>query len=208
MLKEASSHNNELTDEDLSQEHEIIRRVQAGDTEAWNDLARKYHPAMLRVARKKFGNLHLAEEIVQDAWVSIAQSIANFDFRGPFFGWALVIVQRRCIDELRRAGRRRERCLDNDDALDSLTHIPVDRRIVHREIRAQIEQAFQSIPLDDQSLLRAFIDGRSTEEMGEILHVKKGTVYANLHYARKHLREVLLNTLTAEDIEFLLRSAA
>jgi RNA polymerase sigma factor (sigma-70 family) len=85
---------------------ELMRRVQRGQTEWFAILVRRYQSALTRVARSRLGNLHLAEDIVQETFLSAYKSRHTFNPRYSFRTWLWTILLNRCWAALEQESRQ------------------------------------------------------------------------------------------------------
>lgn len=96
-------------------EQDLLRRLKSGDRTAYRDAVEKYSPRMLGAARKIVGPDH-AEDIVQDAWVTVVTRLDGFEERASFSTWIIRITTNRAISFLR--SRSRETNLDDGEHID------------------------------------------------------------------------------------------
>src|SRR5690606_26216717 len=82
---------------------------QAGDARAYETLLRAALPLLRAVARRRIRDEHEAEDAVQDALLTIHRLRHAYDPSRPIRPWLAAICERRCIDRLRRRGRRQGR---------------------------------------------------------------------------------------------------
>jgi RNA polymerase sigma-70 factor (ECF subfamily) len=145
---------------------------------AFERLLALWHPRLLRFARSRVPDL--AEDVVQDAVITMARNIHRLRDPATFGSWALTIVQRRSVDAVRKAVRRRtaegeaERPADN--APDA------DRAL---DLRA----ALAALPETERTLVRLhYTEGRTVAELASQLGVPPGTVKSRLHAVRVKLK--------------------
>lgn len=89
----ATSKNQErkLMDEGL-----LIKQLIAGEDSAFRQLIAQHHSLMLNIARAIIGDA-FADEVVQEAWVSVYKNIASFERRSSLKTWLMTIVSYRII---------------------------------------------------------------------------------------------------------------
>jgi RNA polymerase sigma-70 factor (ECF subfamily) len=77
----------------------IIRRIQNGDLDAFAALVRKYHRDLLRFIHRLVRDPHLAEDIGQDVFLDVYQSLARFnpERETPFVAWLYIVARNRCV---------------------------------------------------------------------------------------------------------------
>ncbi len=89
------------SDDDL----ELIKRLRAGDEDAFMDLVDQLGPSMLRVARMYVQSQAVAEEVVQDAWIGVLKGIDRFEGRSSLRTWIFRIVTNIAKTRGQREGR-------------------------------------------------------------------------------------------------------
>ena len=78
--------------------------LRAGDEQRFTELVRRWHAPMLRLALARVGSRAVAEEVVQEAWLTVLRELDRFEGRSSLRTWVLGIV---C--NLARARARAER---------------------------------------------------------------------------------------------------
>ncbi len=100
---------------DITEESQLIERLQRGDPAAYRAAVRAYTPAMLAVARF-YLDRDSAEDVVQDSWVAVVGAIKKFERRSGLKTWLHRIVANRAKNQLRHS--QREISTDFGDALE------------------------------------------------------------------------------------------
>jgi len=83
---------------------EDLDRLRAGDRQAFSAVVSRYHRQFISVARAIVGD-SIAEEVVQEAWVSIYQALPNFQGRSSLKTWLYTIVANQAKSRRRRESR-------------------------------------------------------------------------------------------------------
>jgi RNA polymerase sigma-70 factor (ECF subfamily) len=98
----------------------LLQRVQAGQSECFAELVRRYQPALSRVARSRLGRSDWAEDVVQETFLAVFKSCDSYNPRYSFRTWLWTILLNQC----RTHYQRRMRALpvepldvDREDAL-------------------------------------------------------------------------------------------
>ncbi|MEP6693156.1 MAG: sigma-70 family RNA polymerase sigma factor [Chloroflexota bacterium] len=176
----------------------LIGRARAGDTRAFEELARREERALYRHALRIVGTTADAEDIVQDALFSAWRSIASFQ-GVSFRAWLFRIATNRALDQLRSRKRRPELPLDppEDDEVTwaepvapgpDLTQLAGDR-----EALAAVETALEALPAEQRTaLLLRDVEGFGYEEIAVITSVEIGTVKSRIHRGRLAVRNTLI----------------
>jgi len=193
-------------------DHDLVQRVQAGDSTAFRTLFEKYHRRAFAVAMGVVKNEDDALDAVQEAFVKVHKNIHKFQGSSSFYTWLYRIVMNASIDHVRRTSRRKsldfdERALHEesevagDGALvPSVTDANPGKTALRRELGGAIQAALQELPEHHRAVIvLREIEGMSYEEMAETLGVPKGTIMSRLFHARKKMQNALAPYLTGEE---------
>jgi RNA polymerase sigma-70 factor (ECF subfamily) len=105
--------------EALIQSTDHLNLLLAQDQAAFNLLVKHYHPRLVAFAASMTGE-NLAEEIVQDAWVSIWRGLAGFEGRAALKSWMYTIVRNECTTRLRKEARMQMVNIDSEQYEDGI----------------------------------------------------------------------------------------
>lgn len=186
---------------------ELARRVQAGDSAAFELLMRRHNRRLYRLARSMLRNDADAEDALQDAYLSAYQAMHEFRGEASLATWLSRVVANQCLARLRRQARR-----DNivpivafaDGQEDEVRAMPgnddgaPDSALVRAELRAVLERKLDDLPEAFRTVfvLRS-VEEMSVEETAQALDLPEATVRSRHFRARSMLRESL-----AQDIDF------
>ena len=172
-----------------SQDLELTRRSQAGDTEAFGELVSKYSTKIFTMVYCIVGNENDAWDLAQEGFLKAWRSIHRFEARSSFYTWLYSITMNLTIDSLRRKGRRQE--VELDDAIPSF--LPGPRVNCERaEIREQVNAALAQLSPEHRAVVvLKEIEDMQYREIAEVLNVSMGTVMSRLFYGRKRLQSIL-----------------
>jgi len=172
-----------------SQDLELTRRSQAGDTEAFGELVSKYSTKIFTMVYCILGNENDAWDLAQEGFLKAWRSIHRFEARSSFYTWLYSITMNLTIDSLRRKGRRQE--VELDDAMPSF--LPGPRVNCERaEIREQVNAALAQLSPEHRAVVvLKEIEDMQYREIAEVLNVSMGTVMSRLFYGRKRLQSIL-----------------
>jgi RNA polymerase sigma-70 factor (ECF subfamily) len=174
-----------LADEDLMQ---LVRR---GDTAAFEVVYERHATAAFSLAYRMTGKRNTAEDVVQEAFLSLWRSGARYDrTRGSVRTWVLGIVHNRAIDALRRSmvhDRRRTSDEGIEERLESgeRTDVEAARRDEAREVRS----ALRALPAEQSRVIElAYFGGFSHSEIAEMLDTPIGTVKGRMRLGLQKMR--------------------
>ena len=180
-------------------QRELVRRAQAGEVSAYEELVRIHQHRVLAVVSGILRGSADVEDVAQQALAKAYFSIRRFDLRSAFGTWLYKIAVNECWDYLRKKKVRRlvyESDLSEDqlrkmDSLpdrghgDSGVREDASRRLEQREL---VEALLSRLDDKDRLMLvMKEVEGFSVEEIGEILGLNVNTVKVRLFRARGRL---------------------
>ncbi len=163
---------------------DLVERARSGDQEAFADLVHQISDTLFGIARRILRDPELAEDVLQNALVTIWRKLPHLREADRFEGWAFRILVHACYAEAPRSRRWnaaiRELPVDRADQVDDL------RALLDRD---ELERAFRQLPLDQRAVfvLHHHV-GLPLVAIAETLGVPDGTVRSRLHYATRALR--------------------
>jgi RNA polymerase sigma-70 factor (ECF subfamily) len=180
-----------VPNEPRDDERDLVVRVQHGDREAFDELARRHARRAFAIAYRILRHTQDAEDQVQDAFIAALDGIGTFDPTRPFAPWFFKIVVNRALNAASARSTRERHVtvtyLWNSDAA-AVEFDPAERS----EIRHRFRKALDALPRQQRVIVElSDVDGRSSTEIGEMLDLPRGTVRWHLHQARKTLRAAL-----------------
>ena len=171
----------------LEADQQVIARVLAGHREDFALLITRYSDPLYRHALSMTGSPDVAEDILQMSFIKAYQHLA--EVRGRFDAWVFRIVANGCKDWLKNI-RRSHLSYDEDDQASS--YATPDEELDRTELRSDLDVALSSLPA---SLREAFVmkhvEGRSYEEMADLLGTTVGALKMRVHRAREALQALL-----------------
>ncbi len=171
---------------------ELVARVQRGDRDAFDWLARRYAKRAFAVANRLLQNGADAEDVVQDAFIAAVNAIDSFDSSRPFGPWFMRIVLNKGLTALRsRAAESKH--LRSSELVENDAHAISTESLRDRaEIRERFRDAMQLLPQRQQLIVQlADVEGFTSAEIAGQLGIPSGTVRWLLHQARETLRGAL-----------------
>lgn len=165
----------------------VIQRVLNGNRDAFKILIGRYSDPLYRHALCMTGSPDVAEDILQLSFIKAYQHLA--EVRGRFDAWVFRIVANGCKDWLKNI-RRSHLSYDEDDQPSA--YATPDEELDRTELRSDLDRALSTLPA---SLREAFVmkhvEGRSYEEMADLLGTTVGALKMRVHRAREALQALL-----------------
>ncbi len=179
---------------DLAQERELVLRCQQGDVDAMGILITRYQHWVYNIAYGILGHHQDAQDVAQDAFLSVWENIGKFEFRSRFSTWLYRIVKNKCFNHIDQHQRRKTDPMEIDDSqpwvpLDTATPEEAalrseEKDIVHSAL-ARLKDSYREI------LVLRELRELPYEEISDILGCTLGRVKSRLHEARKALKKEL-----------------
>ena len=183
-------------------DRDLVERSRGGDVAAFDLLMRRYEKQVYNTAYRLSGSYDDASDIAQEAFLRAWNNLRSFRGDAAFSTWVFRIVTNVFLDERKRARARREhRSLD--DVLAPAGENTVARqfedtapgpqeRIEQHERQAILQRAIVSLPEAQRVMVVLYhTQGRSYEEIAEIMDLPMGTVKSRLNRARLALKNRL-----------------
>jgi RNA polymerase sigma-70 factor (ECF subfamily) len=182
---------------------ELVARLRDGDELAFVVLVRQYQVPMLRLAKSMVNNEAVAEEAVQDTWMSVVKGIERFEARSSLKTWLFRILVNRVRSAHSGEERRTPRSAPSVDPsfFDSLGHWiqpvvgwdeDIDDRVVATSVASVLRTALDRLPARQREVvLLRDVEGLSSEEASDVLGIRAGNQRVLLHRGRAGLRQML-----------------
>lgn len=165
-------------------DRDLVERAQSGDQQAFADLVHQISDTLFGVARRILRDPGLAEDVLQNALVTIWRKLPHLRDSDRFDGWAFRIVVHACYADAPRnrtwASTVRVLPLERADSADDFGSF---------DDRDELETAFRVLPLDQRAVfvLHHYV-GLPLVAVAETLGIPDGTARSRLHYATRALR--------------------
>ena len=144
---------------------------------------------LLRYARSRVRDEHLAEEAVQETLLAALESLATFTGRASLRTWLTGILLHKIHDGFRRSRREGDPV---DDAAEPTEWLTPDHALHVKRMCGALTEAVAQLPgRQAEAFLMGEISGVETERMCRKLGVSRGNLWVLLHRARETLRSNL-----------------
>ena len=195
-------------------EETLIARLRRGDEGAFDELVNQQHGPLIRMAMGYVADREVAEEVVQDTWMAVINSLDRFEGRSSLRTWVCGILIHKAKDRGVREKRHTTFSAfesyddDNEEAVDpsrfqqtgewaghwAFPPQPWDDQTPEKLLASQqavnaMQQAIEALPetLKDVLILRD-VEGVEAKEVCEMLKITETNLYVRLHRARERVR--------------------
>jgi RNA polymerase sigma-70 factor (ECF subfamily) len=195
----------------------LLRRLYAGEENAFDELVNKHHGSLIRLAMGYVADRQVAEEVAQDTWMAVIQNLSQFEGRSSLRTWIFGIL----IHKAKDRGIREKRHVtfsafepsadDSEEPVDPSSFqqrgeragrwvIPPqpwndqtpEKLLASQQTINAMNNAIESLPrtLQEVLVLRD-IEGMDVKEACVLLEITETNLYVRLHRARERVRKVV-----------------
>src|SRR5215831_9703063 len=180
----------------------VIRAVQRGDQDAFEQLVRAYDQSVLRLAMNLLRSPEDARDVYQEAFLRVHRNLQSFRFDCSFHTWLYRIVTNLCLDQIRKRKVRKEEdtvLTTSDgsvDRLDSVAeHSPgtdPERRLFSGQLRRRVKEVLDGLtPRERMVFELRHYQGLRLRRIGEILGTSEEAAKNCLFRATQKMRQAL-----------------
>lgn len=189
----------EARSKERSDDRELVRRAQAGDLAAFEELVKMHQRRVFAIVGGILRGREDVEDVAQQVFVKVFLSLKRFDQRSAFSTWLYKVTVNECWDYLRKKRARplvyeadmsEEQVQQLDGRLQAETGggIDAERRT---ELRDLLDRMLGELSPDEQAMLiLKEVEGFSVEEVGEMLGLNVNTVKVRLFRVRARLTKM------------------
>ncbi len=176
-----------------------VRRVQAGDVNAFEPLVERHQKAIYNLLYRWLGDYDEAADVAQEVFLAAFRAIAQFRGEAKFSTWLYQIAINHARNRRKQLAAKRPNLapLDGDEAQedgDPIARLPhpapdAAQLMEQEECARQIQLGLDQLPSDDALIIVLHdLQGKSYDEIAELLQIPLGTMKSRLHRARQALK--------------------
>ncbi|MEK6646270.1 MAG: sigma-70 family RNA polymerase sigma factor [Candidatus Firestonebacteria bacterium] len=196
--------NSEHTDE-----QELIKKVQEKDRNAFNQLVKKYMERAYAIAYRITHNHHDAQDLSQEAFIKVWNSINSFTGKSSFYTWFYRILVNLCIDFQRKHSFLKifytsDSNSDKNPEMGHATHNiwqnssnqeNPEKSLLNKELEYKINNALKKLPAKQKVVFELkYYQGLQFSEIAKILKCSEGTVKSHMFRSTRKLQKLLVQT--------------
>lgn len=188
-------------DSPIQSDAELVERLKQRDHDALKDLLRLHGSKIYGIAMKYMREEHDAQEVMQDALVTVWKKIGSFEGRSAFTSWLYRVTANTALMALRKKRRHsHDVSMDDPDSAEALRPLalsdPAEQpgdTLQRRELGEHLHAAIEQLPEPYRITVRLRdVEELSMEEVAEMTGVTVAAAKTRLHRARLTLRARLL----------------
>ncbi|RKR10092.1 RNA polymerase sigma-70 factor (ECF subfamily) [Flavobacterium sp. 90] len=183
----------------ISDQHYIDKILQ-GETNAFAVLVDRYKNMIYTLALKMIKNKEEAEEVAQDTFIKVYNSLEKFKGDSKFSTWIYKIAYNTCLDNLKK-NKKEDLNISIDDFSAHLikTMDNALSALEDKERKQTIQKCLNLLPSEENFLLTLFyFEDQSLEEIGKIMSINANNVKVKLFRSRQKLAVILKKQLEPE----------
>ena len=190
-------------------DQEVVALAKEGSEESYRELIRRYERPVFSLIYRMVRNREQAEDLSQETFIKVLNAVQSYRPEYKFSSWVFKIANNAAIDFLRKReldtlSLEGSPHADTPELIEA-TALQIGGRgedqldeVANRELGGTIEIAIGQLRPEYRScILLRHVDGRSYEEIAEMLNLPLGTVKTYIHRARNELR-ILLKDVRGE----------
>ena len=163
----------------------------------WADVVARYADVVYTIAYRLTGDDEEARDLAQDVLIRLNKGLHRYK-EGNFEGWLYRTTVNAFRDRLRKRKRLREETLP-DEPPGMRTGVVVEEAVQRQELHDVVQHALVKLPPEyREAVVLRDLEGRSYEEIAEILQIPAGTVRSRIHRGREQLRQLLTSYVEPE----------
>ncbi len=182
----------------MPEDRVLIRKIQAGDSRAFELLVKKYYQTIYRFALLRLNDRDLAYDFSQETFIRFHKNVNRFDADRKFLPYAFQIVKNLCTNYFERYAARM--VSNGIDMLQQRSESAEDI-LIKDEMQTKIRETLNKLPDEDRLIiiLKDF-ENYSYAEIAQEMGIPMGTVMSRLFYARKKLSNLLKGEYHADEL--------
>ncbi|MBM4188409.1 MAG: sigma-70 family RNA polymerase sigma factor [Gemmatimonadetes bacterium] len=184
-------------------DQDVVALAKEGEEEAYRELIRRYERPVFSLIFRMVRNRELAEDLSQETFVKVLNAVQSYRPEFKFSSWVFKIANNAAIDHIRKReldtlSLEGSPHADTPELIEA-TALQISERgesqldeVANRELGGTIERAIEVLrPEYRACIMLRHVEGRTYEEIAEILNLPLGTVKTYIHRARNELRILL-----------------
>lgn len=163
----------------------LVIKSQQGEKEAFNTLIKNWEQRYYLYAFNRLKNREAAKDVTQECLISISRNLRKLSDPAAFPKWSFRILERRCIDWLRKTIREREYIEQREELPEIEVHDKTEQTLSTKQLLSKMDSRLATV------LRLYYLESLTIYEIAEVNDLPLGTIKSRLFYARKMMAELL-----------------
>jgi len=169
----------------------LVWRLKQGSPRALCRIYNRYETDLLTLAKSLLGRTDQAEDVLQDVFVRLIESIDSFELTGSLKGYLVTCVANRARDYLRKDRRRTGEPIETAGTVESWQHNPL-QEVIADEQRQRLAAALAELPYEQREAVLLHLQaGLKFHEIARVQSVTAKTAWSRYRYGLDRLRSML-----------------
>jgi len=169
---------------------ELIQKFCGGNAEAFNKLVERWQPRIHRLAYRYFNSHDEATEITQKTFIKTYKKLRTLNDHTAFPAWIYRIANNLCLDETKRAGRRRSSPMD-EFSKQPIAAVNADQLLQQNELGSILQLALQELSAEQRmAVIMKEYEGLKFKSIAAVLDVPESTVKSRMYAGLRQLRHI------------------
>lgn len=172
---------------------QLVEEFRGGNMDAFSALVERWQQRIHRFAYRYFSSHDDAMEITQKTFIKVYKKVNTLEDAEKFSSWIYRIANNLCLDEVKRAGRKRSASMEaigKQAVAESIVENP-DHTIQQQELGAILQQALNLLPPEQRIVvIMKEYEGLKFREIADILDEAENTVKSRMYYGLTSLRKI------------------
>jgi len=196
-------------------ENDLVRKIIEENPEYFRIIIEKYKKLVSHIIHRLVENDMEQEELGQEIFVKIYQSLPSFRFQSNLATWITKIAYNTCLNSLRKKKALLYEDQITADSLDecetsnrnrgiesvSSRSVLQDEALFKKEISGFLHREIKALPVQYRKIITFYhLDNMSYKEIAEVMDIPEGTVKSHMFRARKILKDRLLAGYNLEEL--------
>jgi len=171
-------------------EKEVIAKILAGDTRAFELLVKQYERLVFHVVYRLIKDKDDMEDVCQEVFIKVHKSLFRFNFQSKLSTWIAQIAYFTAINFLKKYNDGHVVTYPEDIENYHFTNDNPEQLLTKKEVSNYIEELILQLPETYRTVITLYhLNEFSCEEIGQITGMPEGTIKSYLFRARKLLKE-------------------
>ncbi len=186
------------------EDQHYINLILNGNPNAFATLVDRYKNMVYTLALKMVTNKEQAEEIAQDTFIKIYNSLNKFKGESKFSTWVYKITYNTCLDALKKSKREKKVSYIEDFSEHQTKELESILDTIDEKERNQvIQNCLEELPKDEAFLLTLYyFDDQSVDEISKVMNNSVSNIKVKLFRTRKKLASILKSRLEPEILDY------